>query len=180
MVAAVHVRRGGTIPFIPWLAGAAAFYVVLAFLWVRVPLWGIDVSFGMPRVLTGFDKTYLSAPRLLHVLAAAYLIVAIPRLSALARTAPDNPLAILGRHALPVFIAGTLLSMVAQVLKHALPATLALDTVLIAGGIAAQFALAYWLNWLPTIGWGGKAVPAKAKAESVPGAAKPSAASAVG
>ena len=160
MVGAVHVKRGGSIPFIPWLAGAAVFYVVVAFLWVRIPLWGIDVSMGMPSVLTGFDKTYLSAPRLLHVLAAAYLVVAIPQISALARTAPDNPLAVLGRHALPVFIAGTLLSMVAQVLRHALPETLALDTVLIAGGLAAHFALAYWLNWLPSIGWGGKAAPA--------------------
>ena len=37
--------------------------------WVTIPLWGIDTSLGLPAVLTGVDKTYLSAPRLLHVLA---------------------------------------------------------------------------------------------------------------
>lgn len=148
LAGAVHVRRGGSIPFVPWLAAAALAYVVVAFAWVRVPLWGIDVSMGLPAVLTGFDKTFLSAPRLLHVLAAAYLIVAIAPLNALARTDPRNPLAILGRHALPVFIAGTLLAMAAQVLKAVYVPSLALDTALVAGGIALHFALAFWLDWL--------------------------------
>ena len=148
LAGAVHVRRGGSIPFVPWLAAAALAYVVIAFAWVRIPLWGVDVSMDLPTVLTGFDKTFLSAPRLLHVLAAAYLIVAIAPLNALARTEPGNPLAILGRHALPVFIAGTLLSMAAQVMKQVYVPSLALDTALIAGGIALQFALAFWLEWL--------------------------------
>lgn len=148
LAAAVHVRRGGSIPFVPGLAAAALVYVVVAFAWVRIPLWGIDVSMGLPAVLTGFDKTFLSAPRLLHVLAAAYLVVAIAPLSALARTEPGNPLALMGRHALPVFIAGTLLAMAAQVLKQVYVGSLALDTALIAGGIALQFALAFWLDWL--------------------------------
>ncbi len=58
-------------------------------------------------MLTGFDKTFLSLSRLLHILSLAYLIVAVPALSNLARTEPDHPLAVLGRHSLPVFIAGT-------------------------------------------------------------------------
>ncbi|RST88306.1 hypothetical protein EJC49_00985 [Aquibium carbonis] len=148
LAGAIHVRRGGTIPFMPWLAAVALACVVVAFAWVRVPLWGIDVSMGLPAVLTGFDKTFLSAPRLLHVLAAAYLIVAITPLNALARTDQRNPLAILGRHALPVFIAGTLLSMAAQVLKSVYVPSFVLDTALIMGGIALQFALAFWLDWL--------------------------------
>lgn len=148
LAGAVHVRRGGSIPFVPGLAAAALVYVLIAFAWVRIPLWGVDVSMGLPAVLTGFDKTFLSAPRLLHVLAAAYLVVAIAPLAALARTEPGNPLALLGRHALPVFIAGTLLAMAAQVLKQVFVGSLALDTALIAGGIALQFALAFWLEWL--------------------------------
>ncbi|MFN3546193.1 MAG: OpgC family protein [Mesorhizobium sp.] len=148
LAGALDVRHGGSIPFVPWLAAAALAYVVVAFVWVRVPLWGIDVSLGLPAVLTGFDKTYLSAPRLLHVLAAAYLVVAIAPLNALARTDPRNPLAILGRHALPVFIAGTLLSMFAQMLKAVYLPSLALDSALIVGGIVLQFLLAFWLDWL--------------------------------
>ncbi len=92
-----HVRRGGEIRFSPWLAALSGFYVLLALAWVRVPFWGIDTSLGLPAVLTGFDKTFLSLPRLLHVLALAYLIVTIPALSNLARTRIDHPLAILSR-----------------------------------------------------------------------------------
>jgi len=151
LAAAIHIKRGGNIPFVPGLAIVAGLYVAVSFLWVRIPLWGIDVSMGLSAVLTGFDKTYLSLPRLLHVLAIGYLIAAIPQLSGLARTSHSHPLAILGRHSLPVFIGGTLLAMVAQVLKQAAPQSFLFDTLLIAAGIALQFALAFWLEWLRTL-----------------------------
>ncbi|RUM96047.1 hypothetical protein EET67_19915 [Pseudaminobacter arsenicus] len=152
----LHVRRGGEIRFSPWLAALAGSYVLLALAWVRIPLWGIDASLGLPAVLTGFDKTFLSLPRLLHVLALAYLIVTIPALSNLARTRADHPLAILGKHSLPVFIAGTLLAMIGQVMKTVSPGGLAYDAILISTGIALQFGFAYYLEWLPKIGWGSK------------------------
>ncbi len=159
----MHVRRGGELPKHPLLIGLAVGYLVLALAWVRIPLWGIDASMGMPMVITGFDKTFLSGPRLLHVLAIAYLIAVVPTLNNIARTAPDNPLAILGKHSLPVFIAGTLLAMVAQVMKLVNPGGLPYDTLLIATGIVMQFALAYYLEWLPTIGWSKKGARASAK-----------------
>jgi hypothetical protein len=165
----MHVRRGGQLPTHPALIGLAVGYLVLALAWVRIPLWGIDASMGMPMVITGFDKTFLSGPRLLHILAMAYLIAVVPTLNNIARTAPDNPLAILGKHSLPVFIAGTLLAMVAQVMKLVNPGGLPYDTLLIATGIVMQFALAYYLEWLPTIGWGkqGAVKPAVPAAEPV-------------
>src|SRR5690606_27903883 len=58
VAATLHVRRGGRLPQSPLLALAAACYMLLAFAWVKIPLWGIDTSFGLPAVLTGFDKTY--------------------------------------------------------------------------------------------------------------------------
>lgn len=170
--AMLHVKRGGEIALKPWLAGAAAIYLVVSLLWVRLPLWGVDVSLGLPPVLTGFDKTFLSLPRLAHVLALAYLIAVIPALSNMARTRPDHPLAVLGKHSLPVFIVGTLLAMIGQVMKTVSPGGLVYDTVLIATGIALQFALAYYLDWLPKLGWGRKPAapePAKAPARSFAG-----------
>jgi hypothetical protein len=168
MVGLVHLKRGGRLPTHPALLGAAALYLVVSLLWVRLPLWHIDISAGLPQVLTGFNKTYLSAPRLLHVLSAAYLIAAIPAISNLARTDERHPLAILGKHSLPVFVTGTLLSMVGQVVKVVYPETLAMDTVLITGGLLLQFAVAYHLEWLPTIGWGGKKVqPVRTRPEPV-------------
>ena len=166
MAAMIHVRRGGEISFQPILAVMAGAYVVLAFAWVRIPLWGAEAGLDLPAVLGGFDKTFLSLPRLLHVLAIAYLIVAIPALSNLARTSASHPLAVLGKHSLPVFVAGTLAAMAAQVVKTVLPGGLGLDAMLIGSGIALQFALAYYLEWLPTIGWGAK--PAKSAKAPVP------------
>ncbi len=156
MAGVIHVRRGGTICYSGPLAAISLAYIVLAFVWIRWSFWGMETALDLPPVLSGFDKTFLSLPRLLHVMALAYLIVAIPSLSNLARTSTDNPLAILGKHSLPVFIAGTLLAMVCQVLKTVYGGSLVFDSSLIAAGIALQFALAYWLDWLPTIGWGGK------------------------
>ncbi|WP_370647927.1 OpgC family protein [Phyllobacterium meliloti] len=163
----MHVRRGGQIPFNKYLFGFSVGYILLALLWVRVPFWGIDTSMGLPMVVTGFDKTFLSLTRLVHVLALAYVIVSVPAISNLARTPEDHPLAILGKHSLPVFITGTILAMVAQIVKEMNPGDVLDDTLLIASGIMAQFALAHYLEWLPSIGWGKRPVPqadvAKAK-----------------
>ncbi len=115
---------------------------MVALLWVKLPLWGIETSLGLPTVLTGFDKTFLSLTRLLHILSLAYLIVAIPVLSNLARTSPEHPLAVLGKHSLPVFIAGTILAMIAQVMKIGQPRHgAALRHLLLSTGIALQFGL---------------------------------------
>ncbi|MBZ9852380.1 OpgC family protein [Mesorhizobium sp. CA13] len=157
LAAMLHVRRGGVIPVNRWLIGAAAAYVLAALAWVHSPLWGQVTWFDLPVVLTGFDKTFLSLPRLLHILAVSYLVVALPVVSNLFRTGPDHPLAILGKRSLPVFIAGTLIAMVAQVMKLINPGGLAYDSLLLAAGIAMQFALAFYLEWLSTIGGSGKA-----------------------
>ena len=111
---------------------------------------------ALPAVLAGFDKTFLSLSRLLHILSLAYLIAVLPGLSNLARTSPRNPLAVLGRHSLPVFIAGTMLAMLCQVMKIVSPGGFVYDTVLVSTGIALQFAFAYYLEWLPRIGFGGR------------------------
>lgn len=163
LAAMLHVRRGGTIPVNRWLVGAAAIYVAGALFWVHSPLWGHVSWLDLPVVLTGFDKTFLSLPRLLHILAVSYLVVALPSVSNLFRTAPDHPLAILGKRSLPIFIAGTVVAMAAQVLKLINPGGFAYDSLLIAAGIAMQFALAYYLEWLSGIGWSAKGKPAQAK-----------------
>ena len=65
----------------------------------------------------------------------------------------------MGKRSLPVFIAGTVLAMAAQVLKQINPGGFAYDSLLIAAGIAMQFALAYYLEWLSGLGWSGKSRP---------------------
>ncbi|MER9130837.1 OpgC family protein [Mesorhizobium sp. M0768] len=167
MASVLHVRRGGTIPVNRWLVGAAAAYVLTALVWVHSPLWGHVSWLDLPVVLTGFDKTFLSLPRLLHILAMSYLVVALPFVSNLFRTGRDNPLAILGKRSLPVFIAGTVIAMAAQVMKLVNPGGFAYDSLLLAAGIAMQFALAFYLEWLSAIGWSGKGKPVRNEAPPV-------------
>jgi hypothetical protein len=148
MAAAVHVRRRGAIPVNTWLIRAATTYLVVSYLWIHTPFWGHATWFGLPPVLGGFDKTFLSLSRLTHILSIAYLIVAIPVISNITRRGSGNPLAILGKRSLPIFIAGTIAAMTAQVLRIVFPGGVEFDGLLIATGIAIQFALAYYLEWL--------------------------------
>lgn len=157
LAAMMHVRRSGRLPRSPWLVGAAAAYVLLAFAWVRIPLWGVDASLGLPMILTGFDKTYLSAPRLLHVVSAAYLIAILPQISELARCSTGNLLAVVGRHALPVFVTGTILAMAAQAWRHVHGSAPASDVAIVMAGILAQFAVACCIEWYRRLAAGARA-----------------------
>lgn len=150
-----HVKRDGALPRHRWLIAAAAGYLLLSLSWVKIPLWGIDTSMGLPRVLTGFDKTYLSAPRLLHVLSAAYLIAVLPWLNGLARLSATNPLALMGRHALAVFVTGTILSMAAQAWRMVHVTDTGIDIAIVSAGIVLQFAVAWYIEWYRRIvnGW---------------------------
>ncbi|TJW81659.1 MAG: hypothetical protein E5V92_24090, partial [Mesorhizobium sp.] len=88
LAAMLHVRRGGEIPLNRWLVGFALVYVIGAAIWVHSPLWGQITWFNLPVVIGGFDKTFLSLPRLLHILAVSYMIVALPAVSNLFRVRP--------------------------------------------------------------------------------------------
>ncbi|WP_037075412.1 OpgC family protein [Rhizobium mesoamericanum] len=149
IVGTVRVYRGGKLPQSPILLVLAATYVVLSFAWVVGQLWSLGIalaSLGLPPVLTGFDKTFLSLPRLLHVLALTYLVINIPVISRLLRRSADNPLAILGRHSLNVFVAGTILAMVGQVVLYINNHDRVGGPIFVVIGIAIQFAYAYHLE----------------------------------
>ncbi|RDJ09789.1 OpgC family protein [Rhizobium grahamii] len=149
IVGMMHVRRGGKLPQHPVLFGLAAAYVALSFAWVVGQLWSFGIalaSLGLPPVLTGFDKTFLSLPRLLHILALTYLVINIPAISRLLRRSTDNPLTILGRHSLSIFVAGTILAMVGQVVLYINNHDRIVGPIFVVIGIAVQFAYAYHLE----------------------------------
>lgn len=149
IVGMMHVRRGGKLPQHPLLMALAAGYVGLSFVWVVGQLWGIGnalASLGLPPVITGFDKTFLSLPRLLHVLALTYLVLNIGALSNLLRRPEDNPLVIFGRHSLNIFVAGTILAMVGQVLLYINNGDRIVGPIFVVLGIVIQFVYAYHLE----------------------------------
>ena len=147
---AIHVRRTGAFPVSRWGVALAGAYVIAALAWVHSPLWGQVTWFGLSPVLGGFDKTYLSLARLLHILAVTYLVLAL--CSAVpVRFRADNPLAVLGRRSLAVFIAGTVLALAAQMLRMVHAGGVGYDLCLLVLGIATQFGLAYYLDWVDRV-----------------------------
>ena len=135
------------IPRYPLLLALSAAYLVISMLWVVFSWWSIDLSPGLPAVLTGFDKTFLSAPRLLHVLAGAYLLATMPTLSRWAALPLSHPLVSVGRHSLAIFIFGTILAMVGQVLLFVTGKDPLFGTAYVLLGIALHFAYARYLDW---------------------------------
>lgn len=131
----------------PVLMVLSATYLAVSFVWVVFSWWNIDFSYGLPAVLTGFDKTFLSTTRLLHVLAGAYLLAVIPALSNWAALPLSHPLVAVGRHSLAVFIFGTILAMVGQVMMFVTGKNPILGTLYAIVGIALHFAYARYLDW---------------------------------
>ena len=153
----VAMKRGARfVPANRWLALAAGAYLLLALVWLKWPalkaegnaLLGWLAAQGVPNLIRDFDKTYVSAPRLLHFLSLAYVLSVLPWLRAFCDSRPMAPLALLGRHALPVFALGTILSFAVRAAKEiAGEAPLAFDAMLIGGGIAAMLGFAAMLEF---------------------------------
>jgi hypothetical protein len=105
---------------------------------------------GAPFWIVGFDKTYLSVPRLVHVLALFYVISALPWFRHAAESPLARPLALMGRHGLPVFATGSVLALAAQAIREAAPPSFLLDAWLVAGGLLIQILLAAALTRMAT------------------------------
>lgn len=153
----VAMKRGARfVPANRWLALAAGAYLLLALVWLKWPalkaegnaLLGWLAAQGVPNLIRDFDKTYVSVPRLLHFLSLAYVLSVLPWLRAFCDSRPMAPLALLGRHALPVFALGTILSFVVRAAKEiAGEAPFAFDAMLIGGGIVAMLGFAAMLEF---------------------------------
>ncbi|SEN94995.1 hypothetical protein SAMN05216227_10342 [Pseudorhodobacter antarcticus] len=130
---------------------AIAFLVVAA-LWNQVPvigawgghgLWMLHEYAYVPHVFTSFDKSFVFFPRLLHILALAYVLSALPIVKTIAAAPRVAPITLLGRHSLPVFATSSVLAYAAQLIKALTPSSAALDTALIATGFCILFLVAH-------------------------------------
>lgn len=150
------------VPAARWLFWPAVVWLLFCLVWVRHEglmttmnqslAWLYDG--GMPFLFVAFDKTYVSAPRLLHFLALAYLLSWPGLMPAISASRLAAPIRLLGRHGLWVFAAGTVLAIAGQVVKAVHPAGLAQDALLIFGGLALQYAIARWRSGAPAVARG--------------------------
>jgi hypothetical protein len=130
----------------------ASFLIVVLF-WVRfddLGAAGRDVldlfsRLGMPFYITGFDKTFVALPRLLHALALFYVMASLGSVRRLADSGLAAPFKLLGRNGLPVFAVGTVLSMALQAIKMPFPSNPLTDGLLLLAGLGLQLGLAWLL-----------------------------------
>ncbi len=151
----IHLKQKRRfVPVSRVLQGLAAAFLLLAFAASLSPkisahvgntLWQIQ-QLGVPRLITAFDKTYVTGPRLLHILALAYLLSTLPLFHHISAHRTLTSLCLLGRNALPVFAAGTILGLIGQVIKAGQPPSFALDSALVLGGLGVQLTFAYLLE----------------------------------
>lgn len=141
------IDMGAPAPVSRILDIAAPAYLVGAAGWA---LAGFPVALDfapLPGFVWDFDKTNLAIPRLLHMLALVYCVSRLPVERWVSGSAGAMPLVLMGRHALPVFCFGTVLSLVAQVIRLAYDGGIALDLLIAAVGITLQWLLAWTLEW---------------------------------
>ncbi|WRH63469.1 MAG: OpgC domain-containing protein [Fuscovulum sp.] len=145
------------VPIRRWLQVLTGIFLVYAALSVQFPavskvtghtLWLAKETFHLPWNLTAFDKTYVTGPRLLHILALAYFLSSFAFIRRACAHWIATPFELLGRQALPVFALGSVLCIGLQGVKHVTGEDFTTDALIIAGGLALQFALAaarqYW------------------------------------
>lgn len=157
------------IPYSPVLFGLATAFLVFVLLWMKVPPIGKTMngtlgwlgSVGVPFYFTAFDKTFLSAPRLLHAFALFYVLGNLPIMRRLADTAVVAPLRLMGRQGLAVFATCTVFSIFLQAVRARLEPDLLIDGLLLGGGLVLLVALAWVLTKTQELGKpAAKAAPA--------------------
>ncbi|BBE74021.1 OpgC family protein [Oharaeibacter diazotrophicus] len=137
------------VPYSRPLWWAALAYLVGACIFHRWNFYGTipEIPF-LPHNFQINEKPWVAAPRLAHILSLAYVVGHSPVMGWLRGLSTTNPLALLGRNALPVFWVGTALSMVGNVLMLARGLSVGEQLAYLAVGAAVQIGLAYGLDRL--------------------------------
>lgn len=134
--------RGETIGWNRWLGLAAALYVGYAFVWM-IAVRGWHVTGGLlPGWIDTLDKGMLPLSRLLHIVSLAYLLLHSPLWGWMRRIKATDRLTLLGRNSLPVFVTGSLLSMIGWITIAFSARSLLLDLTLIVAGVSVMLLVA--------------------------------------
>jgi Uncharacterized protein conserved in bacteria len=143
LLGGMSAKKGAKLVPFHWAAftGAVAFLGYSAFI-VKSGQWNLALYNDLPLFIGGFNKSYLSLQRLLHVLCLAYVFTNIGFVSKIASSAFAAPVNYLGRRSLPVFASGSVICISLQVAKSVYPTTVPLDLVLLSIGLSLQYAAA--------------------------------------
>lgn len=152
LITGLAMRQGRRIlPVNPWALRLSLVFLVFAALFVKLPaigapgahgLWLLNQNFAVPHLFVSFDKSFVFFLRLLHILALAYALSALPIVKTIAAHPRLSPITLLGRHSLPVFAVSSVLAYGAQFIRLLSPPSVLLDTALIAAGLGILFLVA--------------------------------------
>ncbi|MGQ3674378.1 OpgC family protein [Xanthobacter sp. TB0139] len=117
----------------------------LGWVWAGFP-YALEL-WPLPTFALGFDKTNLDLPRLLHILALVYCVSRLPLENLFRQSRMARPLIVMGRHSLPVFCVGTILSLGAQAMRPVFEGALSFDLFIIGAGFFIQWLVAWTLEW---------------------------------
>ncbi|WP_295813495.1 OpgC domain-containing protein, partial [uncultured Nitratireductor sp.] len=94
----------------------------------------------------GIDKTFLSVPRLLHVMALAYVLTNVAWVLRVFQWPIFRPVELMGKNGLAVFATGSVLAIALQILRLRYETDFATDAALLGVGIAIQYTIAWFLS----------------------------------
>ncbi|WP_353472704.1 OpgC domain-containing protein [Salipiger sp. H15] len=143
MLTGLAMRRGERfVPVSRPLFWASVGYCVMVVAWKFIPEFGAVINHQMARLyqagipfhLTTHDKTFVALPRLLNILALAYIVSCLPSVTRACASKGAAPLRLLGQQGLLVFCTGTIVALAFQ-------------------GLMAGNPEAVWMGWcLPPLG----------------------------
>jgi hypothetical protein len=109
--------------------------------------WADPTATPQPRLFFISDKTYVTPLRLVQFLALIAIATAV--YPAVKRAVPSvvEFLSILGRHSLPVFCVGSILSLAGHITRFVYEPDLVLDSVVVISGIAVMALTAQLAEW---------------------------------
>ncbi len=116
------------VPNVAWAKWGSLAILIFVLAWMK---FGVVQDFGrsglsflrdhgFPFYITNFDKTFLAAPRLLHILALAYFLSTQTWIIRLSASRWVWPIELMGRFGLACFALGTVLSILGQSIKASL------------------------------------------------------------
>jgi hypothetical protein len=116
--------------------------LIVRFGWLADP-----TMMPQPRLFFISDKTYATPIRLVQFLALVAIATAV--YPVIKRTAPSvvEFLSLLGRHSLPVFCVGSILSLAGYITRFIYGSDLVVDTLVVVSGIAIMALTAQLKEW---------------------------------
>lgn len=137
--------NGNMIGYHPALFAAATGFIIFAAVWTMHGYRTLGEG-ALPEWLGSLQKPNLPVPRLGHALALAYVTCHCRIWAWLAHKPKDFVLTRMGRHSLPVFMAGSLLSMTGWIVVSEIQGGVLVQTVVALTGLTVMAALALWLD----------------------------------